>query len=388
MIDFNNTENAFRIKSDWELKKAYYLFKLIGNPALTKLGNAIARFALRVHFPVAWFVKPTIYAHFVGGESIEKCSPVVRKLADFKVKAILDYSVEGGEKEEDFQRALDETLKTINNAVTDVNIPFVVFKPTAFAPSYILEKAGKGENNLNEKEKIELAAFRARVNRLCKAAYDAEIPILIDAEHSYYQDIIDVVVRENQQKFNRDRAIVFNTYQMYRHDRLEYLKQDFELAQKEGYFLGAKFVRGAYMEMERERAEKMGYPDPIQPNKEATDRDYNAALKFCVEHIDRISIFNGTHNEYSSNYLVELMQEYNIDKGDKRCFFSQLYGMSDHISFNLAEAGYNVAKYLPFGPVRSVLPYLIRRAEENTSIAGQTSRELMLIKMELIRRKA
>ena len=222
---------------------------------------------------------------------------------------------------------------------------------------------------------------------LCRAAYEVDIPILIDAEHSYYQDIIDVVVRENQQKFNRQKAIVYNTYQMYRRDRLQYLKEDYALAKEKSYFLGAKFVRGAYMEMERERAEKMGYPDPIHKDKEATDRDFNAALKFCVEHIEHISIFNGTHNEYSTNYLVELMQKHGIAKDDPRCFFSQLYGMSDHISFNLANAGYNVAKYLPFGPVRSVLPYLIRRAEENTSIAGQTGRELMLITTELNRRK-
>ncbi len=387
MIDFNNTEIAFQMKTDWELKKAYYLFKLIGNPVLTKIGNGLARFALRLHLPVAWFVKPTIYAHFVGGETIEKCFPVVRRLAHFNVKAILDYSVEGGEREEDFSRALQETLKTIDNAAKDENVPFVVFKPTAFAPSHILEKAGKGENSLNAEEKEQLSAFRQRVETLCRAAYEVDIPILIDAEHSYYQDIIDVVVRENQQKFNRQKAIVYNTYQMYRRDRLQYLKEDYALAKEKSYFLGAKFVRGAYMEMERERAEKMGYPDPIHKDKEATDRDFNAALKFCVEHIEHISIFNGTHNEYSTNYLVELMQKHGIAKDDPRCFFSQLYGMSDHISFNLANAGYNVAKYLPFGPVRSVLPYLIRRAEENTSIAGQTGRELMLITTELNRRK-
>ncbi len=387
MIDFKNTEIAFQMKSDWELKRALYLFKLIGSPTLTNMGNSIARLALRLHLPIAWFIKPTIYAHFVGGESIENCLPTVKNLGKYGVKAILDYSVEGGEREEDFQRAFEETMKTIPNASKDENIPFVVFKPTAFAPSKVLEKAGFGEDKLTEEEKKGLAGFRKRVGALCKAAFEHDIPILIDAEHSWYQDIIDVVVRENQEKYNRNKAIVFNTYQMYRHDRLDYLKKDYELAKEKGYFLGAKFVRGAYMEIERERAELKGYKDPIQVNKEATDKDYNAALLFCVEHIDQISIFNGTHNEYSSNYLIELMESNHIAKNDERCYFSQLFGMSDHISFNIANEGYHVAKYLPFGPVRSVLPYLIRRAEENTSIAGQTSRELDLLTIEMKRRK-
>ena len=387
MVDFNNTEIAFKIKTDRELLRAYYLFRMIGSPLLTKIGNSIAYTALRLHLPVAWFVKPTVYAHFVGGETIEDCLPVVEKLALFGVKSILDYSVEGGENEEDFEKALKETLKTIDNAAKNDNVPFAVFKPTAFGPSKVLEKASIDETKLNETEKQDLAGFRKRVGILCKTAYENNVPVLIDAEHSWYQNIIDKVVRENQEIYNKEKPIVYNTYQMYRKDRLDYLKADYEVARSGGYYLGAKFVRGAYMEIERERAERMGYPSPIHETKEATDRDFNAALKFCVERLDRISIFNGTHNEYSSRYLTELMDEHGIAKNDERCYFSQLYGMSDHISFNLAHAGYNVAKYVPFGPVRAVLPYLIRRAQENTSIAGQTSRELRLITAELNRRK-
>jgi proline dehydrogenase len=262
----------------------------------------------------------------------------------------------------------------------------VVFKPTAFTTHNVLEKVSAGLD-LNQEEKEESENFRIRVGTLCKTAYENSIPILIDAEDSWFQNFIDQVVYENMEQYNKEKAIVFNTYQMYRVDRLEKLKQAYHTAVTKNYFLGAKFVRGAYMERERARAAEKGYPDPIQRDKDSTDRDYNAALKFCIEHLDRISVFNGTHNEYSSMYMTELMAEHGIAKSDPRCWFSQLYGMSDHISFNLSNEGYNVTKYVPFGPVKSVLPYLIRRAEENTSIAGQTGRELNLIMKELDRRK-
>ena len=257
---------------------------------------------------------------------------------------------------------------------------------TAFTTANVLEKVSAGME-LSDEEKKEADNFRDRINTLCKAAYDAGLPILIDAEDSWYQNFIDDVVTKMMQKYNKEKAIVYNTLQMYRHDRLDYLKKDYEKAVAGNYFLGMKFVRGAYMEKERERALEKGYPSPIQPDKESTDRDYNAALKFCIEHIDVISVFNGTHNEYSSNYMAELMAEAGLEKNDSRTFFAQLYGMSDHISFNLASYGYNVAKYVPYGPVKHVMPYLFRRAEENTSVAGQTGRELSLIIQERNRRK-
>ncbi|RLD75933.1 MAG: proline dehydrogenase, partial [Bacteroidetes bacterium] len=267
------------------------------------------------------------------------------------------------------------------------NIPFAVFKPTAFGKSKILERASE-RDNLSEIEQNEVQKFKDRINTLCKTAYDADIPILVDAEDTWFQNIFDVVVTEMMEKYNKEKAIVFNTYQMYRWDRLDILKQAHKAATEGNYYLGAKFVRGAYMEKERARAEEKGYKDPIQQDKDATDRDYNLALKYCIENINNITIFNGTHNEYSSTYLAELMKEHGIAKSDTRCWFSQLYGMSDNISFNLAEAGYNVAKYLPYGPVRHVLPYLLRRAEENTSVKGQSSRELHLIETEVKRRKS
>jgi len=386
MIDFNNTQIAFAGKSNKGLKRAHWLFRTIASPTIVAIGNFFAHTALKLHIPVAWIVKPTLYRQFVGGETIEDCIPAVRELEKFNVKAILDYSVEGGKAEADFEAVLKETLRTIDHAAGDPNVPISVFKPTAFAPSHIFERASAGQD-LNEEELAGVESFRKRVNILCEHAAKKDVPIMIDAEDVHYQAIIDRVTLEMMEQYNQKKAIVFNTYQMYRTDRLEVLKKDFELAKKQGFFLGAKFVRGAYMERERRRAEKMGYPSPIHPDKPSTDRDYNAALTFSIANIDRISIFNGTHNEKSCHHLMELMQKAGLAKDDPRIWTSQLYGMSDHISFNMADAGYNIVKYMPYGPVKSVLPYLLRRAEENTSIAGQTGRELSLIKTELKRRK-
>ena len=386
MIDFENTKIAFKSKSNKELKKAYFLFSTIKYPWLVKIGKVLVNIALGIRIPIKWIVKPTIYAHFCGGETISECDPVVQKLAKHNVETILDYSVEGKESPEEMQAALDETIRAIKNASENPDIPFAVFKPTAFGKDSMLEKASSGEE-LNSSEQEELGRFRERIDRLSKTAYDGDIPIMIDAEDYCYQKVIDQVVTEMMEKYNKEKTIVFNTLQMYRWDRLDFLKEELRKAQEGGYYIGMKFVRGAYMEKERERAKRLGYPSPIHPDKERTDRDYNAALKFSVENIDKIAIFNGTHNEESSLYLTELMEEHGIKKDDPRAYFSQLYGMSDHISFNLAEQGYKVAKYLPYGPVKNVLPYLIRRAEENTSVAGQTSRELTLLKKEINRRK-
>lgn len=386
MITLDNTEIAFKSKTNNDLRRSYLLFKTLSHNSLVRIGGSLTQAAIRMHIPINWIVKPTIYKQFVGGETIAKCADSVHELAKYNVKAILDFSVEGREAPEDIQAALDETLHSIANAGKEPNIPFAVFKPTAFTTSNVLTKVSAGQK-LTPEETIEADNFRQRIDLLCKAAHDQNIPILIDAEDSWYQNFIDEVVEQMMVKYNDKRAIVFNTFQMYRHDRLEFLKKSWQKAVDGNYFLGAKFVRGAYMEKERERALEMNYPSPIQPDKESTDRDYNLALKFCMEHIDRITIFNGTHNEQSANYLAELMTEKGLKKDDPRVWFSQLYGMSDHISFNLAHAGYNVAKYLPYGPVKHVVPYLVRRAEENTSVKGQTGRELSLISREMSRRK-
>lgn len=385
-VSFSNTEIAFQSKTTFELKKARVLFKVVANPNIVKTANVLLQSALKIRFPIKWAVKPTIYSHFVGGETISDCSKTVKHLAKFKVKSILDYSVEGKESDVEIEEAMRETLASVRNAAENPDIPFAVFKPTAFGKSSVLEKASLKEE-LSAEESQELQKFKKRIDLLCKTAYDLKLSLLIDAEDSWFQHLFDEVIREMMQKYNKEKAIVYNTLQMYRWDRLEFLKEETKLARKNNYFFGAKFVRGAYMEKERERASLLGYKDPIQVDKEHTDRDYNAALEFSLQNIDRVSVFNGSHNEFSNRYLTDLMETYGIDKEDPRVYFSQLYGMSDHISFNLANAGYNVAKYVPYGPVNNVLPYLIRRAEENTSVKGQTGRELSLILQEIKRRE-
>ena len=386
MIDFLNTKSAFSIMSDKDIRRAFFMYKVISYPFIVKMANPLIRFASLIRFPINWIVKPTVYAQFCGGETIEECGPVIEKIKKGDVFSILDYSVEGSEDDEDINAALEETLRVIDYAATNNNIPFTVFKPTAFAKSTALEVLSTSDNP-DEESIREGEKFRERVEKLCQQAYSYSIPIMIDAEDSWYQEFIDQVVMEMMAKYNLEKPIVFNTYQMYRHDRLEKLKQDHEASKKGKFFMGAKFVRGAYMEKERERALEMDYEDPIQLDKNATDKDYNLALKYTIENLKDFSVFNGTHNEESSRYMAELMDELKIPHDDNRCWFSQLYGMSDNISFNMAKEGFNVAKYVPYGPVKFVLPYLMRRAEENTSVKGQTSRELTLLKKERQRRK-
>jgi proline dehydrogenase len=386
MINFEDTRTAFSIKTDRDLRRAYILFKLISYPILVKIANPFIWVCSTLRIPIGWIVKPTAFKHFVGGETLEECQGAVLKLKSANVYSILDYSVEGKKSDKAINAALEETLKAVRHAGNNPDIPFAVFKPTAFGNSQALEMlsgaAVPDKDDIAEGEK-----FKSRIDQLCNTAYEYNIPIMIDAEDTYYQKFIDQVVMDMMRKYNTQRAIVFNTYQMYRHDRIGVLEGDIAAARKEKFFLGAKFVRGAYMERERERARKLRYLDPIQPDKESTDRDYNLALKISMDNLDVVSIFNGTHNEYSSRYLADLMVERKVDPSDNRVWFSQLYGMSEHISFNLAAAGYNVAKYVPYGPVRFVLPYLMRRVEENTSVKGQTGRELALIKTERNRRK-
>jgi len=344
---------------------------MLASNLLVNMGKSATNFALNIRFPINWAVKPTIYRHFCGGETIAESMKIVETLEQFQVRGILDFSVEGKENEEDMKIAMEETLYSISNAAKSNNIPFAVFKPTAFAKRSVLENLS-AQLDLSESEKMDAANFRNRVNILCQHAYNLNVPIMIDAEDVAFQNCVDAVVEEMMQKYNQNQAIVYNTLQMYRKDRLQFLIESVQKALAGNYYLGVKFVRGAYMERERELAELQGYPSPIHDTKDDTDRDFDAALEFAVEHLDKISIFCGTHNENSCRYLANLMKEKNLANNDFRIYFSQLYGMSDNISFNLAADGYNVAKYIPYGPVKHVIPYLIRRAEENTAIAGQT----------------
>lgn len=384
-LSFDNTEIAFSSKSNSELKKSYYLFKLIGSPALVNFGKVATNAALALRIPIGWALKGNIFKQFCGGETIAECARATEVLDRFNIGTILDYSVEGKESEQDFDAAKEEILATIRTANGNKNIPFCVFKVTGLARFELLEKVNANAT-LSDAEVSEWQRVRERVDEICALSHETGTPIFIDAEDSWIQDAIDHLADEMMEKYNATEAIVYNTIQLYRHDRLAFLKASFEKAKAKGYYLGVKLVRGAYMEKERARAAEKGYRDPIQPNKEATDRDYNAALEFCTENIDRIAICAGTHNEQSSMYLAKLLDEKGIAHNNKHVYFAQLFGMSDHISFNLANAGYNVAKYVPYGPIREVIPYLIRRAQENTSVKGQTGRELSLIQKEMKRR--
>ncbi|MBF6640453.1 proline dehydrogenase family protein [Flavobacterium sp. J49] len=383
---FNNTKVAFALKTDTELDRAYFLFKMIDSEPLVRIGTAVTNFALKAHLPVEGLIRATVFDHFCGGTTEDDCLTVVDKMFTKGVSSVLDYSVEGKEEEAQFDAALEMTLKTIEFAKERAAIPFAVFKPTGFGRFYLYEKIGE-KQPLTVEEQKEWDRVVERFDLVCKAAHEKDVALLIDGEESWMQDAADDVVTNMMRKYNKDKAIVFNTLQLYRHDRLDYLKQLHEQAKAEGFYIGMKLVRGAYMEKENKRAEEKGYPTPICASKEATDINYDTTVVYMMEHLDRMAIFAGTHNELSSYKLIELMEAKGVLKNDNRIWFGQLYGMSDNISYNLAEHGYNVAKYLPFGPVRDVMPYLIRRAEENTSVAGQTSRELNLLKTERDRRK-
>lgn len=387
MISFDNTTIAFQGKSKKDLNRAYWLFKLVSNNTLVKVGPALLNFALFLRLPILGLIKATIYKHFCGGESIMDSQKTIEELALYQIGTILDYSVEGQENEDNFDSGMQETIATIERAAGDEKIPFSVFKITAVGRFALLEKVN-AKQTLTENEKKEYERVKNRINTICEKAHSLSVSIFIDAEESWLQDAIDEIATNMMRQYNKERAIVYNTLQMYRWDRLAFLKQCYADAENHQYFLGLKLVRGAYMEKERLRAEKMGYTSPIQKDKTSTDKDYDLAVAFCIEHIDRISICAGTHNEDSSTKLTQLLADKGIYNNDRRVYFSQLLGMSDHISYNLAHAHYNVAKYVPYGPVKEVIPYLIRRAEENTSIAGQTGRELTLIMKEEARRNA
>jgi proline dehydrogenase len=383
---FEDTEVAFSYKSDRELKKAHFLFSFIKRPFMSKVATWSAKASLKMGLPVEKIIKSTVFDHFCGGVAISDCQETVDILSKFNIGSILDYSVEGGNSEEEFVKTTEEIAKTIVNANGKSEIPFCAFKVSGIAPVEIFEKVQKREDlSLEESDAFKRA--KSRIENLCQEAFDNKVPVFIDAEDSWYQNVIDDISYEMMGKFNKNEAIVYNTYQMYRVDMLDNLKNAIKMAKENGYHLGAKLVRGAYMEKERERAEEYGYTDPICTDKTATDKSYNNGLEACIQNIDVVAVANCSHNEYSNFYLTELLEKYKIDPKTRRASFAQLYGMSDNISFNLAKAGFNVVKYVPYGPVKSVMPYLLRRAEENTSVEGQSSRELQLIKKEIQRRK-
>jgi proline dehydrogenase len=387
MLSFENTEIAFKSKSTPDLKRAYWLFKIVSSPIIVKIGKVATNFALSLRLPIRKIVKATIFKQFSGGESIEDCRNKMEELATFKVGTILDYSIEGKTTDEDFEQTVEIIIQTIQEGRNNKNIPFAVFKVTGIGSINLLEKASDQNCILNESQILELEGIKNRIERICATAHSAMIPVFIDAEESWIQAIIDTWALEMMLKYNLEKAIVYNTLQMYRHDRLAFLTSCSENAKKYGIKYGIKLVRGAYMEKERARAQKLGYPSPIYPDKNASDDAYNTALKFILEHDMLFALCAGTHNEESSLLLTQELERKQISRDNDKFYFAQLLGMSDHISFNLSNAGFKVAKYVPFGPVKEVMPYLLRRADENTSVAGQTGRELSLIIKELDRRK-
>lgn len=383
---FNNTKTAFALKTDSQLERAYFLFGMIKREPLVKIGTALTKFALNAKLPVERLIRATVFDHFCGGVTEDDCMPNINKMYTKNVHSILDYSAEGKEVEEQFDLAMGKTLNTIRYAYESKAIPFAVFKPSGFGKLSLYQKVSEGEK-LDAHEEVEWKRIVERYDTVSQAAKKANVPLLIDAEESWMQNSADDLIESMMEKYNTEKVIVFGTLQLYRWDRMDYLKDLYERAQEKGFKIGMKLVRGAYMEKERERAEEYGYKDPICATKEDTDANYNAVLTYMFEHLNDMAIFSGTHNEESSKLMMELIKKHGLDVNDPRLWFGQLYGMSDHISYNLSEREFNVAKYLPFGPVRDVMPYLIRRAEENTSVAGQTSRELDLISAERKRRK-
>ncbi|GMN05314.1 proline dehydrogenase family protein [Croceitalea sp. MTPC5] len=383
---FEDTSIAFKLKSDSELERAYFLFKLISNQPLVKIGTAVTNFAINAHLPVEGLIRATVFDHFCGGVNEADCMPIIDKMYEEGVAAILDYSVEGKHVENQLDSALQKVLGVLDFVKEKQAIPFAVFKPSAFGRFELFEKVNS-KKGLSVSEAEEWQRVVNRYDKVCKKAYDLDVALLIDAEESWIQDAADDLAYDMMCKYNKRKVVVFNTAQLYRWDRMSYLEEVCSKARNEGFKVGIKVVRGAYMEKENGRAEDAGQKSPICATKGATDNNFDAAVTFMLDNLDVFSIFSGTHNESSSYQLMEQMKQKGITNDNDHIWFGQLYGMSDHISYNLAKAGYNVAKYLPYGPVRDVMPYLIRRAEENTSVAGQTSRELELLKKEKARRK-
>jgi proline dehydrogenase len=391
-ISFDNTENAFAYKTDKELKGARFLFKTMEFPWFVQVGTRLTPFIMKTGLPVHGIIRKTIFKQFVGGETLEETAEVGAVLGKYGVQVILDYGVEGKQGEDSFDHATEEFIRVINYAATQTNIPFISVKVTGLARFGLLQTLDEAPRlrsgiHDHEAEIAEWDRVRERMYSICEAAAEKNIGVLVDAEESWIQDPVDRLTIEMMQIFNKEQVIVYNTIQLYRHDRLHFLKLSHRIARQQGFMLGVKLVRGAYMEKERSRANDRGYASPIQPDKAGTDRDYDEAVDYCINHIEEVSVIVASHNEESNLHAARLLDEKGIAHDHQHIHFSQLYGMSDNITFNLAKEGFNVSKYLPFGPIRDVIPYLMRRAQENSSVSGQTGRELSLIKKELNRRK-
>ena len=386
MVNLNNNTNAFNDKSNTDLNRAWLLFLTISNPTISKILTNLLQIAISLKLPINYLVKISIFKQFCGGETITESKKTIDKLWKSKIGSILDYSAEGKQNDSDFKSVYDQGIKILNESENKNYIPFVVFKLTGLINFEILEKKNKNIL-LDQSEEKTYNIFLKRLEQICDKAKEINTPVFIDAEESWIQNAVDEIVLNLMKKYNHENVLIFNTIQMYRNDRVDYLNKIIDIGNKEKFKIGLKIVRGAYHEKEIDRAKKYNYNIPVHLKKEDTDKDFNKALEICVQNIDRISICSGTHNIKSSEYLIKLMKENGIKSNDKRIYSSQLLGMSDNISYNLAKANYNVCKYVPYGPIKEVIPYLIRRAEENRSISGQMSRELSNIIKEKKRRR-
>lgn len=392
-ISFDNTENAFAYKTEKELKSARFLFSTMGFSWFVQLGTRLTPFIMKTGLPVHGIIRKTIFKQFVGGETLEETAKIGEILGKYGVQVVLDYGIEGKEGEDNFDLATEAFIKVIEYAATQNNIPFISVKVTGLARFGLLKSLDEAPRlrsgiHDHEAESLEWDRVRERMYSICEVAAQKNIGVLIDAEETWIQDPVDRLSMEMMEIFNKEKVTVFNTIQLYRHDRLHFLKLSRQIAQQQGFMLGIKLVRGAYMEKERSRANDRGYDSPIQPDKASTDRDFNAAVAYCIDHLKEISVIIASHNEESNLLAAKLLDEKGLPHNHPHIHFSQLYGMSDNITFNLAKEGFSVSKYLPFGPIRDVIPYLMRRAQENSSMSGQTGRELSLIKKELKRRKS
>ncbi len=386
-LDFSNTKIAFEYKTDQELKKSAWLFNLMNKPWLVKIGSKLAMLGIRLRLP---FVKPiiknTIFSHFCGGTTLLESQHTIEVLAAHNVQTVLDYGVEAKQTEDDFNATMNEAIRGIEFASQNDSISVVSSKITGLARFSLLEKVHRGET-LTDEETIEFNNVVKRMDAMCHKASDLGVSIFFDAEESWIQNTLDQLVNQMMERYNKEKPVVYNTFQLYLTDRLQFLLDSYERAQEEGYIFGAKLVRGAYMEKERARAEEMGYPSPVQPNFQATNDAYNMAVRFCVDNYETMASCNASHNEFSNRLQAQLMVEKGIPKDHPNLMFAQLYGMSDNLTFNLAKAGYRVAKYVVYGPVKDVIPYLLRRAEENTAVTGDMSREYGLLLKEVKRRR-
>lgn len=392
-LSFDNTQNAFAYKSTPDLKKAKFLISVIQNPIMVSLATKVTPLLMKMGFPINGILRNTVFKQFVGGETLEESARTAKLLGSYGVQVILDYGVEAKEGESNFDDVTSHIIEAIDFAATQNNIPFISVKITGIASHVLLEHLNEAPRlrsgiHDSESENASWQRVRERMYAICDVAQEKGVGILLDAEETWIQDPIDRLAIELMKEYNKEKVVVYNTYQLYRNDRLHFLQLSHRLAKEGGFLLGAKLVRGAYMEKERERAIKLGYTSPIHLNKEATDKDFDAAATYCISNKDTISLLLATHNEASNIAIASAMTNLSFEKNDQHVHFSQLFGMGDHITFNMAVQGYNVSKYLPFGPINEVIPYLMRRAEENTSVNGQTNKELLLLKTELARRKS